>query len=306
MAPLVMMDQQLGHLNLYVDMASLQSMMRQDPNVTEIDLASVDQICTILAKRSGLAIPVAICSCCGNPALAFHFDPQKLHSFYAGDAPDEAFEQGHNERFVALIGRAMYPHWLVARTGIGPGARVFDFGCGPGTMLKHLTMFGVEAHGLDLDRFRIHYARKVHGLENAMDSLDAYEALPARTFDLVMSSHTLEHVTSMDAHFRRLCDLVKPGGHLAVAVPNGELAGRRKPDGPVVYPMLGGDHVSALTPDALERRSTAAGLETVVIHRGPQKIADPAFDMSLRDRITGAPIWTEAEADFVLLARRPS
>lgn len=306
MAPLVLIDQQLGHLNLYVDMQSIRTLMLDDPNITEIDLHAVNELCTILAKRAGLGLPVAVCDNCHTSVLAFPFAPDRVAAFYRGDGDERTFAPGKDQTFTAIFGRGMFPHWLVAETGVGPGARVFDFGCGRGLMLKHLSLFGAEVHGLDLDLARIQYAREVLGLDHALDSVADYEALPARSFDLVMSSHTLEHVTGMDGHVRRLCDLVRPGGHLAIAVPNGELTELRKPEGPLVYPMLGGDHVTALTPETLARRTEAAGLETVLVRRGPARIVDPAFDMTLRDPITGFPAWTEAEGDFVLLARRPA
>lgn len=308
-APLLMLDQELGHIRLYVDLEKIRAVLARESQNADIGLPTVIPLASMIARSAGLTVPVSTCGTCGTAVQASTFDPDRVAAFYIRD-PESADgaaaprAQGRTERFVHLYGRALFPLWLLAKLGIGAGTRVLDFGCGQGTMLKHLSLFGAEVHGFDLDRERVAYARAVLGLDGVTHSLDDYLALEARGFDVVVSSHTLEHVTGLDRHVRRLCDLVKPGGHLAIAMPNGELT-RRGADGGTVFPMLGGDHLIAMTPDGLARRVTDAGLEVVEVWRGPANVMDRNFDPTLRDRLTGSVVWSEAAGDFVVLARRP-
>jgi SAM-dependent methyltransferase len=46
------------------------------------------------------------------------------------------------------------------------------------------------------------------------------EGVPDNSFDLVYSSHCLEHVRNPDAALHRWHDVLKPGGHMVVAVPD--------------------------------------------------------------------------------------
>lgn len=308
-APVIALEQEMGHIRLYADIAPLRDIARQDLQNLDIDDKAVIELTSILCKHANITVPAVICPSCATAVIAHPFDPDLVAAFYAGGDTGEGAaapkRQTADERFVAVYGRSMFPHWLVARTGVKKGTRVFDFGCGKGMMLKHLALFGAEVAGIDLDRYRASYAREVLGLSDVTDAPETYEALPAGSFDLVMSSHALEHVTDMDRHVERLCGLVAPGGHLAVAVPNGELAGRKEPGGAPFYPMLGGDHLTALTPETLGRRVTAAGLQVVEVQRGPADLTDRALGMDRRDPLTGFPVWTEAAGDFALLAKRP-
>ena len=94
--------------------------------------------------------------------------------------------------------------------------RVLNFGSGHGGISFLMSALGhsvvnVDPFTLDSDRF-----------EHKVD-LEEVQG----EFDLVYSSHSLEHVTNIDSTLRRILELLKPGGIFFVEVPNSEIRGQQ-------------------------------------------------------------------------------
>ena len=112
------------------------------------------------------------------------------------------------------------------------GARVLDLGAGPGSFpLERWDLLVVR---LDLE--------KPHRLGEGSYVLADAARMPfgPASFDLVVSNHTLEHFTALDATIREIGRVLKPAGVLYVAVPDGSTFTDR------VYRWLGrgGGHVN--------------------------------------------------------------
>lgn len=104
------------------------------------------------------------------------------------------------------------------------GARVLDVGFGGGDLLTSFP-HGCRLTGADISasavrrarrdrRFRPYASARFHVLRE-----DACDALPDGPFDLVISSHTLEHVPDDRAVLRAMHARLRPGGWTAVFVP---------------------------------------------------------------------------------------
>jgi SAM-dependent methyltransferase len=101
----------------------------------------------------------------------------------------------------------------------GPPGDLLDVGCGSGTMLLALEQAGWRGHGVELDEAAVRAARAA-GLERvrAGDLLAAgYEDA---AFDAVRFSHSLEHMHAPRAELAEAHRVLRPGGRLAIAVPN--------------------------------------------------------------------------------------
>lgn len=79
--------------------------------------------------------------------------------------------------------------WIVAETGLAPGATVLDLGCGPGLYAARLAQHGMVVTGVDYSRRSIDYARQAaqsaglaitYRYENYLDIADENQ------YDLVM------------------------------------------------------------------------------------------------------------------------
>jgi SAM-dependent methyltransferase len=117
-------------------------------------------------------------------------------------------------------------HRIVARLvgDLAPSrATVADLGCGPGQILgcladlrPDLTLIGVDGDPECLRRA----AERCPTAELKQDDIAAVGSLQDQSVDVIASSHSLEHLPAPVETLHRWADLLRPGGHLVVAVPN--------------------------------------------------------------------------------------
>jgi len=112
-------------------------------------------------------------------------------------------------------GVTLYAH-LVGRL-ITPQATVLDAGCGRGGVIE-LYWEGVEqAVGVDFDLDSLTEHRC---LQQLIRGDLAQLPFAADTFDVVLCSWVLEHLTHPDAVFLELARVLRPEGHLVLLAPN--------------------------------------------------------------------------------------
>ena len=113
---------------------------------------------------------------------------------------------------------------LLGRTGIGPGSRVLDLGCGPLGVLDLLAdRVGPEGRVIGVDReprYLAMAARSLH--ERGLDGVGLVEAdatgtgLPSASFDLVHERLLLNNVPQPSDVVAEMVRLTRPGGCVAV------------------------------------------------------------------------------------------
>jgi len=136
----------------------------------------------------------------------------------------EAYYGKENVRFNALF--ELLTRWFrrrrasVLRRRVPPGA-VLDVGCGRGLMLEGLRELGYAACGVELNEAAAWHARNRLGLDVRTGGFLDYPDQEG-IFEAVVFWHTLEHFPDPDAAVARARRLLKPGGLLAVALPNSE------------------------------------------------------------------------------------
>jgi len=112
-------------------------------------------------------------------------------------------------------------------TDVPEGARVLDLGSGTGELLASFTNRGWERVGLDISASGVNLARTAHPevtfvLADATGDLGS--VLELGSFDVVVSSETLEHVTLPRLFVANAYRALKPGGRLVISTPyNGYL-----------------------------------------------------------------------------------
>ncbi|CQD14786.1 methyltransferase [Mycobacterium lentiflavum] len=117
------------------------------------------------------------------------------------------------------------------RLGIGPSSKVIDVGCGAGRHAFEAYRRGADIIAFDRDEAELKSVETIlramaeNGEAPAAATAEAVvgDALslpyPDETFDCVIASEILEHVTQDDAVIAELIRVVKVGGTLAVSVP---------------------------------------------------------------------------------------
>lgn len=115
----------------------------------------------------------------------------------------------------------------VARTR---AARVLDFGCGSGHLLRFLgnARPDLQLHGVDFSPESIRAARETCGSLQQPPDLRAATALPTEwpdgSFDAIYSVEVVEHLADgpLDAMAREAWRLLAPGGYLVITTPSNE------------------------------------------------------------------------------------
>mmetsp|Transcript_21408 Transcript_21408/g.47455 ORF Transcript_21408/g.47455 Transcript_21408/m.47455 type:complete len:296 (+) Transcript_21408:84-971(+) len=99
--------------------------------------------------------------------------------------------------------------------------RVLDAGCGGGLISNSLARRGHNITGIDISVGALDYARdtaRAEGLENARFEMGSLYELPyaSHSFDAVVCSDVLEHITDLKSVLRELRRVLRPGGLLLV------------------------------------------------------------------------------------------
>ncbi len=127
-------------------------------------------------------------------------------------------------------------HRLFLEEGELRGKRLLDIGCGAGEFLVEARKAGCEVYGVDFVEEKTVVARKRFGLENVVcaSAFEAVEAFKGKAFDYVTFFEVLEHLEDPAGFISRVRGLLKPGGRVALSVPNrGRTMARfDKEDGP--------------------------------------------------------------------------
>jgi SAM-dependent methyltransferase len=110
----------------------------------------------------------------------------------------------------------------------GRGLRVLDVGSGFGDVLMYLQSRGCRTLGIDLSADAAERARE-YGIDVRVGTMQSLQ-LPPGDFDVVIMSHSLEHVPHPADEISAAWRLLAPGGRLLLAVPNGD-AVRLRTDG---------------------------------------------------------------------------
>lgn len=108
--------------------------------------------------------------------------------------------------------------WLIGQgrtANISP--RVLDIGCGRGGLLRALARLGCECHGVE----RADFPPLESDAGFCLHRRPLLElAFPSAHFDIIVVWHVLEHLPDPGATLAEIYRLLRPGGLLALAVPN--------------------------------------------------------------------------------------
>lgn len=165
----------------------------------------------------GMAEEVVTCRQCGLGILFPQPDRGRILSFYPEEYYGDAGEkfQGLVELMVRVI-TARQARYVSA--GLKRGARVLDFGCGRGVLLRALAARGCEAHGVEMQRKAAGNCDSPVQIRIASRLVEA--AYPDDYFERVVLWHVLEHLPDPRETLAEVHRILQPGGKAIIAVPN--------------------------------------------------------------------------------------
>lgn len=161
------------------------------------------------------------CRECGLLSLQPQPAPSKLDELYDEDYFYNYTMEGTVREYIALR-EALRPGNVTRLEALAryilPG-RLLEVGCAAGFFLEVAREKGWEACGVEISAYASRFAREKLGLEVFTGALEE-AALPGESFDAVVMHHVLEHLPDSFATLEEVHRILRPGGIVAVEVPN--------------------------------------------------------------------------------------
>ena len=148
--------------------------------------------------------------------------------------------------------------------------RLLDVGCGDGEALEILRGLGWQAEGVEFDASAVSAARQ-RGLQVWHGGLDS-AAFPDKSFDVVTSSHVIEHVHSPQKFLQESLRILADGGTLIAVTPNA-VARCHTRHGVNWRGLEPPRHLFLASPDALHALAVKAGFRSVSVQSTSRAVA---------------------------------
>ena len=223
------------------------------------------------------------CTECGTVCAQDYADPGEVYvdGYMFGEAGDfgldvrdplfQRYLMRVADRRIGLIERA------AGRTG-----SLLYVGSGTGEVLMVARERGWQTQGVEPERTAAEMARG-RGLEVKVALLEQ-SGLPERSFDVVSSFHVLEHQPDSLSFLRTMSRWARPGGLVAIEVPNWASVQRRR-----LREHWSGlrprEHLVHFTPDTLRHTFESVGIEPLLV-RSPAYVGPPQnLDHALWDLV---------------------
>ncbi len=225
---------------------------------------------------------------CGGCGLQF-WEPRRM--------PDGRwYEQVYADRDAAVMPLEPGHRFFLGDARAPARGKLLDIGCGTGNFLAAARGAGYEVTGIELNANAARVAREHFGLQRvrAHEPRDFAREYPEERFDVVTFFEVLEHQAEPRAFVEAAKTCLRPGGHVALSVPNRE----RWQTGMDVldYPP---NHFLRWNAASLGRFLEAAGFEILTMREEPLGLRRAAqmVNTALRTGLT-QPLAGAAEVSF--------
>jgi SAM-dependent methyltransferase len=185
------------------------------------------------------------------------------------------------------------------------GGTLCDFGSGSGSRAAVMQYLGWNASGIDISESAVAAGRSA-GLKIVQGSTEVLESSPD-TFDVILASHSVEHVPDAERLFRAFFTALKRGGTLVVEVPNAAAAALDV-YGKYYYYLTLPVHLNIFSPRSLELTARRHGFSNIALKTPSYWWTHAESWLVRRDsqRAGGLPRFNSHKKRDRLLARVPS
>jgi SAM-dependent methyltransferase len=172
-------------------------------------------------KAAGPNFKMVRCENCGLIYLSPRPAPDEISEYYADNyacyRPSIANETFLPMKWARLV-KYQQRRKMVEKY-VGQKGRVLDVGCATGLFLNEMQSAGWQSYGVEPIAYAAEYARQNFNLD-VFNGFLKDAPFPAGSFDAITFWDVLEHTFSPTKEIRMAANLLKPGGVLAINIPN--------------------------------------------------------------------------------------
>jgi len=133
----------------------------------------------------------------------------------------------------------------------GSKARILEIGCGNGLTSYLLQSMGFDVVATEMDQSWSAYLCQELGIKVVASSVQ--DLTISDKFDIVYSSHVIEHLDSPALYFLKMQDLLVDGGISIIDTPNGALIEELKLDFKHLNTRNAKEHLNFICPETLQK-----------------------------------------------------
>ena len=158
------------------------------------------------------------CTGCGHVYQNPRPRPEHLARRYDADYRDYEVENAGNFFNLMQLGLEDVGFSGIEKALAGE-KRFLDVGCATGALVEHLQIRGWVSEGMEICEEAAAYGREKRGVTIHTGTLET-RSFPESSFDVVHTSHVIEHVPDPDLFAAEIFRILKPGGWYICATPN--------------------------------------------------------------------------------------
>lgn len=166
---------------------------------------------------------------------------------------------------------------------VKPEFNVIELGCAYGYFLNMIKDKTRSHMGFDVSREGVEYAKRELGLKATVTDFLDYKVKPA-SVDSVFMWDVAEHLTYPDEYFKKIAEVLKPGGHVALTTGNIEALVPRRRGGKwrMIHPPT---HVYYFSPKTISLLMARYGLKTISVkHTSVSRNVGSVFEQLIGNR----------------------
>lgn len=142
--------------------------------------------------------------------------PADYEETFAGETPHPTYQKVNGQyvvRNARKLGQLLDRLKRYRKTG-----RILDVGCSAAFFLKLAAERGWQCRGVDISEFGVRFSREELGIDVHLGTLED-AAFPDGHFDVVFSSHVLEHIADPLELLAEMRRVLRPGGAIVTVIP---------------------------------------------------------------------------------------
>ncbi len=228
--------------------------------------------------------PIHVCAACRSGTTLPIVPESELGGFYPSDYTPYALPTGVLAYVMHALQRGRNRTFPLRRFAAGgrPGT-LLDVGCGRGDLAASWIEAGWRVLGIEPSEQAAEVARR-RGVEVQLGTLST-ASLPAAELDAVVFRHSLEHVVEPRTDLRVVRRALRPGGQIAVIVPNWG-SWQRRAFGDRWFPLELPRHRTHFTAAGLHAALASAGFKAIDVRPATPFITTTwSLQLRLFDRV---------------------